>query len=73
MSSADRTINIFCVLIFLNALAKVLFTPAVCLSEPTPLIKASAMALEVRSAFRKVTSALVSRCWYRAIKWGMVQ
>ncbi|WP_367277960.1 ORF6N domain-containing protein [Winogradskyella sp.] len=45
--------NIFLVLIFLKALANVLFTPAVCLSEPVPLIKASAIALEVKQAVRR--------------------
>ena len=62
-SSAERVIKMRWVLIFLKALAKVLFTPAVCRSESTPEIKASAMALAVRSAERNAMSCSASRCW----------
>ena len=55
-SSADNAIKIRCVLIRFSALAKVLFTPAVCLSESLPLINASAIALDV---------VLVSKNWIR--------
>src|SRR5690606_32779665 len=73
ISSADKTIKIFRVLIFLMALAKVLMTPAVCRSDPTPLIKASAMAREVRFPRRNLIKLLIPNCWYRAITWGSVQ
>ena len=46
-SSTDNAIKIRCVLIRFKALANVLFTPAVCLSESLPLIKASAIARDV--------------------------
>src|SRR5690606_39340295 len=66
ISSELRAMNNFLVLIFLKALERVLLTPAVCRSESTPLTKASAMAAEVRSTFKKLIRSFVSNCWYRA-------
>src|SRR3546814_19111269 len=57
---ADNTIKMRCVLIRFSALARVLFTPAVCRSESLPLIKASAIAL--RSEERRVGKECVSTC-----------
>jgi hypothetical protein len=46
-SFVDNAIKIRCVLIRFSALAKVLFKPAVYLSEFLPLIKVSAIALDI--------------------------
>src|SRR6056297_1175825 len=58
-SSLDKTKKSCRELIFLKALASVLLTPAVCLSESIPLIKELAMLLEVRLEFKKATSFFV--------------
>ena len=72
-SSFDSAMNSFCELIFLKALARVLFTPAVCFSDSIPFKKALAILWEVKSDFRKATSFLVLSDWNRAMMWGRVQ